>query len=676
MDKKEAQKKIEELRKAIHNYDYRYHTLDDPEVSDAVYDSLKHELIRLEEEFPEFDDPDSPTKRIGGEPLKDFKKVTHKTPMNSFGDAFSPEEIEKWFKRAKDYLGKDIKEEFYCELKIDGFAVELVYQDGRLVEGSTRGDGTTGEDVTQNLRTINSIPLVLPNKDTLPNEIIVRGEVFLNKKEFENINKELEKRGEKTYANPRNLAAGSIRQLDPRIPAERKLNSYIYDIVNEDTDTHDKEHNILSKWGFNVNPHNKMVTSLKEVFELWHYWEKNKDKLSYEIDGLVIIINDNKVFQELGTVGRKPRGAIAFKFSAEEATTTVKDIKVQVGRTGVMTPVAILEPVVIRGATIQHATLHNYDEIVRLGVKIGDTVVVTRSGDVIPKILKVLMNVRTGKEEPFIMPTKCPIDGSPIVRDGVYYRCSNQNCGAARTRSLHHLVSKGAFNIEGLGPKIIDRFIDEGLINDAGDIFALKKDAIATLPSFGEKSAENIVREVNEKKDVPLKRFLYALGILHVGEETAELLGNYLVSNKLLSKTKHTPREVFTVCAQLTREELESISDIGPQVSKSIYEWFHNLKNKNLLEKLTKNGVVTVIEKKNTSQKLRGKTFVLTGSLEGMSRDKTKEAIKKQGGSVSSSVSSKTDFLVAGDDPGSKYKRAKELGVTILNESEFLKKLK
>ncbi|MAZ41119.1 hypothetical protein CL654_03300 [bacterium] len=677
MDKTSAKKRLEELKKAIHHHDYQYHTLDNPEVSDAVYDSLKRELLATEEEYPALVTPDSPTQRIGSAPLTSFKKTRHRTPMNSFTDAFSEEEMAKWFKRAGDYLGRSIKEEFYCELKIDGFAVELVYENGVFIEGSTRGDGTVGEDITQNLKTVGSIPLVLPNKEKAPKEVIVRGEVFLNKKEFDQINKRLEKEGKQTYANPRNLAAGSMRQLDPKVSAERNLNAYIYDIVNEDVKTHEEEHELLAQWGFNINPHNKKVSSLEEVFKLWHYWETHKDKLSYEVDGLVVIINNNKDFGDLGSVGKKPRGATAFKFSAEEATTKINNIKIQVGRTGVLTPVAELEPVVIRGATISHATLHNYDEIVRLGAKVGDTVVVSRSGDVIPKITKVLTDLRTGKEKEFVMPSKCPIDGSPVIRDGVYYRCQNTRCGAALRRSLHHFVSKGAFNIEGLGPKIIDRFMDEGLMSDAGDIFTLEEDDINVLSQFGEKSAHNIISEIHEKKQgVSLKRFLYGLGILHVGEETAELLGNYLVSHKYLSKKEHTPEDVFEALEGLDQEELQHISDIGPQVSKSIYEWFKDKRNKKLIEKLEKGGVMVKIEKTSISRKLEGLTFVLTGTLQEMSRDKAKESIKKEGGSVSSAVSSKTSFVVAGEDPGSKYKKAKELGVKILTEAEFLKKLK
>ena len=676
MDKIKAKKRVEELKKTIHKNDYLYHTLDSPEVSDAVYDSLKRELLRIEEEFPELITGDSPTQRIGGAPLDRFNKIIRKIPMSSFSDAFSEEEIRKWFKRAEDYNGNALKTEFYCELKIDGFAVELLYMDGVFVEGSTRGDGIVGEDVTQNLKTIYSIPLVLPNKKNIPRELIVRGEVFLNKKEFERINAELKKEEKQTYANPRNLAAGSIRQLDPKIPASRKLNSYMYDIVSESTKTHEDEHTILKQWGFNVNPHNKKTSSLEEVFSIWRYWEKNKDKLSYEVDGLVIILNNNYVFKGLGDVGKKPRGAIAFKFSAEEATTTITDIKIQVGRTGVLTPVAKLNPVLIRGANIEHATLHNYDEIVRLGVKIGDTVVVARSGDVIPKITKVLIELRTGNEKEFIMPSQCPMDGSPVIRDGVYYRCKNKECGAALRRSLQHFVSKGAFNIVGLGPKIIDRFMDEGLVSDAGDIFSLSKSDISILSQFGETSAENIVNEIEEKKYVSPNRFLYALGVLHVGEETAELLGSYLVDQRYLQKGKHSPIDIFNIIARLSINELQHISNIGPRISDSVYDWFHNQKNKELVKKLSKRGVTVIVEKQKIANVLSGKTFVLTGTLLSMSRDKAKEMIKQKGGSVSNAVSSRTTFVVAGADSGSKHKKAEELSVRILNEEDFLKMIK
>ncbi len=677
MTKKEAQERVRKLRSAINRYRYAYHVENKSLISDEALDSLKKELFDLEQEFPDLITPDSPTERVAGKPLKAFVKVRHDSPMISLTDGFSEADLRDWFERLENFLGGKVQPELYCELKIDGLAIELVYKDGVFVQGSTRGDGVVGEDVTQNLKTIEAIPLKLELPITnyqLPKRFVVRGEVFLTKKEFERINREQEKKGEKAYANPRNVAAGAIRQLDPSITASRKLDSFEYAMVTDlGQKKHSEEHEILHSLGFKTNPDAKLSHSLEEVIEYRNYWEHHREKLPYEIDGIVVILNDNKEFAAAGVAGKAPRAALAYKFSAREATTNVNDIKVQVGRTGALTPVAVLEPVTVSGVTISHATLHNADEIERLGLKIGDTVIVSRAGDVIPKITKVLKELRTGHEKIFHFPTSCPIDGSKVVEDGVIRRCSNRNCGARQREQIYHFVSRGAFNIEGLGPKIIDRFMDEGLMSDAADIFTLEKGDIEVLPRFGEKSAENLVKEIKAKKEITLPRFLFALGILHVGEETANLLAK-AISNFQFPISKSS--DILKFFQHSTLDSLQEIPDVGPKVAESIHSWFRESRNVKLLEKLNDVGVRIQSDKRQaTSDKLKGLTFVLTGTLPSMTREEAKEKIRAQGGEISESVSKKTTYVVAGDEPGSKVDKAKQLGVKTLAEDEFLRLL-
>lgn len=668
--KPEAKKRIEKLREAINKYRYSYHVLDKSLISDEALDALKKELFDLEQQFPDLVTPDSPTQRVAGQPLKEFKKVRHEKPMISLNDAFSEIDVHDWLKRLENYLEREVKKEFYCEHKIDGLAIELVYENGVLIQGSTRGDGITGEDITQNLKTAEAIPLKLSGD--YPKHLVVRGEVFLSKKEFERINKELAKKGEKTYANPRNLAAGTVRQLDPKITASRKLDSFEYAIVSDlGQKTHGEEHKLLHSWGFKTNPHNKLVSSVKGIFDFHKGVNEYREKIPYEIDGIVVIVNDNKTFEAGGVIGKAPRGAIAYKFSPKEATTIVEDIIVNVGRTGALTPVAVLKPVQVGGITITHATLHNYDEIQRLGIKIGDTVIVQRAGDVIPQVTKVLKELRTGKEKEFHMPKICPVDGSKIVKDGVAYRCSNKNCGARQREFLYHFVA--AFGMDGLGPKIIDRFLDEGLISDAADIFSVQKGDIASLERFGEKSAENIVNEIETRKKIPIERFIQALGILHVGEETSRLLAQKALS---INSKISSPKDISIIFDHFTLEQLQEIPDVGPAVAESIYGYFQDKRHRELVKKLDDVGVVLETKGvKPKSQKLHGKTFVITGTLEKMSRDEAKEKIRSLGGEISESVSKKTDYVVAGAEPGSKFDKAKELGVKVLEEKEFLKLL-
>ncbi len=697
MNRKEAQERILKLRKLIDYHRMLYHTFDAPELTDAAFDTLKNELKELEYRFPELVTKDSPTQKVGGAPLQKFEKVAHETPMLSFNDAFSEKEMEEWFTRLQNYLGKEIipafakapagksgnqqkdqrQSAFYCELKIDGLAIELTYEEGTLVRAATRGDGKIGEDVTQNVRTIGAVPQKITQLGVwkIPRHLVVRGEVFITKKEFERINRDQEKKGEKRYANPRNIAAGSIRQLDPMIAASRALDSFQYDIASDigvPIATHEEKHRILASWGFTVNQHNESKKSMKEVFGFRDKWEKERERLQYEIDGIVVIVDENKIFNRAGVIGKAPRAAIAYKFSPREAATIVQDIKIQVGRTGALTPVAELRPVEVGGITITHATLHNADEIERLGLKIGDTVIVSRAGDVIPQITKVLPELRTGKEKKFEMPKRCPIDGSPVVRDGVAYRCGNPRCAARHREALYHFVGKNAFDIRGLGPKIIDKFLDEGLISDASDIFMLTEGDIAALPRFGEKSAENLVREIGTHKSVLCGRFLYSLGILHVGEETARILARKCQS----SNARCQINDLIAKSQSWTQEELEELSDIGPKVAESIYEWFHDKKNVELLKRLEKAGVTIRHENAaNTGKRFEGKLFVLTGTLSAMTRDEAKEKIRAEGGEISESVSKKTNYVIAGENPGSKLASAQRLGVPVLCEKEFLRLL-
>jgi DNA ligase (NAD+) len=679
MTKAEAKARLEKLRHEVDRYRYAYHVEGKSLISDEALDSLKKELFDIETEFPGLITPDSPSQRVAGKPLAQFKKVTHRDAagnearMSSLNDAFSEEDLRAWHERLENYLKADLAPSFYCDLKMDGLAVELVYEDGMLVQGSTRGDGLVGEDVTQNLRTLEAIPLKL--RGDFPKRVVVRGEAFLTKREFARLNREQEKSGGKVYANPRNVAAGSIRQLDPAVTRSRRLHFYAYSLVGENTKTKAEEYLRIKALGMPVNPNSRAVKGLEGVIAFHKEAASKREKLDYEIDGIVVTLNDSGLFRKAGVIGKAPRGAVAYKFSPREATTVVKDIEVQVGRTGALTPVAIMEPVNVGGVTITHASLHNADEIGRLGLKIGDTVIVSRAGDVIPQITKVLPELRVGKEKEFKMPAHCPVDGSKVVRDGVAYRCSNPRCGARHLESLRHFVSRGGFNIEGLGPKILTKFLDEGLISDAADIFELKAGDIAALPRFGEKSADNIVNEIENRKTVALPRFIYSLGILHVGEETARALAAFASEKGTIRK----PADILKVLGKISEEDLQDISDIGPKVAASIAEWFRDHRNAKLLEALDRHGIriepFRAPAKAGGQAPLAGKTFVLTGTLGSLAREEAKEKIRALGGEISESVSKKTDYVVAGSDPGSKYDKAKELGVTILDENSFTKML-
>src|SRR3990167_335426 len=660
MVKAEAKERILKLRKLIDKYRYDYHVLNKLEISEAAFDSLKHELKKLEDEFPELITSDSPTQRVAGKPLKEFKKIRHSFPMLSLEDVFSEKEFSEWAVRIKK-LSPGADFEFYSELKFDGLALSLVYENGGLQYAATRGDGNIGEDVTQNVRTMESVPLSIAEK----RRVEVRGEAIITNKNFEAINKEQKKKGLKEYANSRNLAAGSLRQLDPKIIASRKLDFFAYDILGPDFENHSEEHKTLAKLGFKIGGANELICkNLEEVFKHHKKIANTREKIPYTIDGLVVSVNSNKLFQRLGVVGKTPRGAIAYKFAARESSTVVENIIVQVGRTGALTPVAILRPVQIGGVTVSRATLHNEDEIKRLGLKIGDSVIVGRAGDVIPDIIKVLPELRTGGEKNFHMPRICPVCGKPVkkmLEGGVGVYCLNQKCPARHREWMYHFVSRKAFNIDGLGPKILNAFFDFGLIQDIPDIFELKEGDIAPLERFGEKSAENLVKSINNAKKITLARFIYGLGILHIGEETAIDLAEHYRSLEKIESADF--------------DELNNIPNIGEVVAKSLYDWFRDEHNKNLIKKLLRY-VEIENPKKRASGKFTGKTFVLTGELESMSRDEAKARIRELGGDSSETVSKNTDYVVAGANPGSKFARAQKLGVKIMDEKEFLKMIK
>lgn len=670
-NKSTPQERIEKLKKTIDHHRHLYHVLDQQELSDEVLDSLKKELFDLEQEFPNLITPDSPTQRVAGKPSKGFVKVTHPSRMISLNDTFSEEDLRNWRERLDNFLGRSYDGSYYCDLKMDGLAIELIYEKGMFVQGSTRGDGITGEDVTQNIRTVDAVPLRLRSEERkLPKTLIVRGEVFLTKKEFVRINKELDKKGEKTYANPRNLAAGTIRQLDSKITAGRKLSFYAYSVVGTDGTygdefkSHDAEYTALREWGIGVNPHGRVVKTLEDILKFQYEWEKKRDELDYEFDGVVISINDNNVYRRAGIVGKSPRGAIAFKFSPKAAQTIVENIQIQIGRTGVLTPVAHLKPVSIGGTTVSRATLHNIDEIQRLGVKIGDTVVVGRAGDVIPDIIKVLKELRSGKERAFRLPSKCPVCGTPIKKDAgqVASYCPNTDCPARQRITIYHFASRNAMNIDGVGPKIIDALMDAGLVQDYADLFTLKAKDLENLDRFAEVSSANVIEAINQRKKVSLFRFIYALGIMHVGEETARVLSQYF--------------RTLDAIANATEEELTAVQDVGPVVAASIVEWFERPYHKKLLQKFDKAGVKIIPDKAVALGKLSGKKFVITGTLESMSREEAGQKIRALGGKVASSVSQETDYVVAGSEPGSKYDQAQKLGVNILDEKEFLNMVK
>ncbi len=666
---KETIERLKKLKETVEHHRYLYHVLDREEISAEALDSLKNELAQIEEKYPELLTPDSPSQRVAGEPLPQFKKINHKIAQWSFADAFNEDDMrafdERVKKNLKAVLDKEISPEYTCELKIDGLKVVLEYEKGMLKTAATRGDGKVGEDVTANVRTIQSVPLKLVE----PVDIIVEGEVWLPKSQLKKINIEREKQGEAVFANPRNAAAGSIRQLDPKVAAARKLDTFIYDVASYDgalLATQAKELELLRKLGFKVNAHFTICKNIDEVIHFWKSWEKKSQSQDYQLDGVVVKVNEIKNQELLGFTGKAPRFAIAFKFAAEQVTTVVEDIRLQIGRTGVLTPVAHLKPVSVAGSVVSRATLHNEDEIKRLDVRVGDTVVIQKAGDVIPDIVKVLTEMRTGKEKAFVFPTRVPECGGDgrveRIPGQVAYRCANKNSAAQHKRKLYHFVSKHAFDIDHLGPKVVDVLIENSLISDAADIFTLTRGDLLNLPRFAEKSVDNLLESVEKARTTTLPRFIIGLSIPQVGEETAEDIATHF-------RTLDAIRNV-------SKEELEALDGVGPIVAESVYSWFRESDNKKLTDDLLKEVTIQKITASNAPGKFSGKTFVLTGTMVAMSRDVAKKAIKDRGGDVSSSVSSKTSFVVAGAEPGSKLDKAQELGVTVLSEEEFVKMLK
>ncbi len=691
LSKNEVKIRIEKLRKLINKYRYSRLVLNKELISPEAEDTLKKELFDLEQRFPELITPDSPTQRVGGRALKKFPKIHHLARMLSFNDAFSQEDMEDWLTRNLKLLPSGVKPDFYCELKIDGLAMSMVYENGILKTGATRGDGITGEDVTANLKTIEAMPLsllsreeVLKNlekaklhhivnhlKKSWPKVIEARGEVFLNKKDFEALNREQKRKDMALYANPRNVAAGSVRQLDPKITASRRLDSFAYTLVTDlGQKNHEEEHLILHAFGFRTNPNNKRVDGLENVFKFRDYWAGHREKLAFEIDGVVVIINSEEYFKRLGVVGKTPRGAIAYKFSPKEAETVVEDIIVQIGRTGVLTPVAILKPVQIGGTTVSRATLHNEDEIKRLGLKIGDTVIVGRAGDVIPDVRKVLKELRTGREKEFHFPKE--FCGQKVVRvpgEAAHKILNPKKCELVNRRRLYYFASKAAFNMEGVGPKIIDALLDNNLISDAADLFGLEAGDLVPLERFAEKSAENVINSIQKSKNIDLYKFIYALSIQHVGEETAVDIGKKILEHKSAAR----PQDIIDVAGKIKLEDWQKIPNIGPAIGASIYEYFGNKFNLAFLRKLDNAGVRIISPKiTKAAQKLAGKIFVLSGGLQTLTRDEAKDRIRALGGDISSSVGKEVDNVVAGSEPGEKYDKAKKLGIKIIDEKEFL----
>lgn len=666
MDKAAAIKRIKELRDLISYHNRRYYQLDDPEISDVEYDHLMRELIELEGRFPEIDISESPTLRVGAAPLDKFATVSHLAPMLSLANAFSEQDILDFDERIKRFLGADEKITFVVEPKLDGTAVNLVYENGVLTVGATRGDGENGEDVTQNLKTIDSIPLAMKKgkESPIPERIEIRGEVYIEIEPFKKLNKRRLKEGEQPFANPRNAAAGSLRQLDSRITARRPLEIFCYGIGLVTGKTFKRHWDVLqtlSRWGFRVNPHVKQAKDIHECIAYYQHINKIRTELPYEIDGVVIKVDDIAAQEQLGTVSRSPRWAIACKFAATQETTVIEDIQVHVGRTGVLTPVAIMKPVRVGGVTVSRATLHNMDEIEKKDIRIGDTVIIQRAGDVIPEVVKVIESKRTGKEKRFVMPAMCPECGSHVVRlEGESaHRCIGLVCPAQIKEHITHFASRGGMDIEGLGDKMVAQLVDAKLIRDPADIYFLKKEKILTLERMAEKSANNLLTAIERSKMPPLEKFIYALGIRHVGEHMARVLtGSFKSLDSLMAATE---------------DDLLAIRDIGPEVAGSITRFFSEQSNKKVIEKFRKAGVKPIEKSGPRDMRLAGKSFVFTGTLSKLTRGEAKEIVESLGASATDSVTKTTDYIVAGESPGSKIEKARASGVKIIDEKEFLK---
>lgn len=645
---------IERLRDDIRHHDHLYYVLDKPEISDAQYDKLFRRLVELEDEHPDLVTPDSPTQRIGGAPLKAFKTVTHKVPLLSLGNAFNYEELEAFDKRVRDGLG-EVKIDYVCELKMDGLAVSLEYKNGHFFKGSTRGDGVTGEDITQNLKTIKSVPLSIDKKI----DIEARGEAYLPYDDFLKLNEERMGAEEPKFANPRNAAAGSLRQLDPRITAKRPLDIFFYYSPDAKVKTQFDLLHYLQDIGFKVNSHFKLCKGIEEVKKFITNWESKRDDLDYEIDGIVIKVNDLEDQNKLGSTAREPRWALAYKYPPEQKETVIEDIIASVGRTGVVTPVAIMKPVNLRGVTVQRATLHNQDEVDKKDVRVGDHVIVQRAGEVIPEVVKVLKEKRKGSSKPYKIPDKCPVCGSKIVREKgeAAHRCINKSCPAQLIGTIAHFASRGAMDITGIGGQLSAQLVESKLVKSPADLYDMKKSDLLKLERFAEKSAQNIIDAIEKSKKRPFAKLMNALGIPNVGEATADDLAEHFSTIDKLMDAKES--------------DLSKVHEIGPKIAKSIYDYFQSKENRQMVERLKKSGVNTKSEvRSKEGLPLYGKSFVITGTLS-RPRPEIEDEIKSLGGEIHLSVSNKTDYVIAGEEPGSKYQKAKELGIQILSEAEF-----
>jgi len=669
MAAKDIEQKTEALREQIRHHEYRYFVLDDPEISDAAFDQLMNQLKKLEAEHPALITPDSPTQRVGGKPREGVVKAAHSSPMLSLDSTYSVDELRNWERRVHELSGrKDI--DYVCELKLDGMSLALLYENGRLVRGITRGDGSVGEDVTLNVRTVRSIPLSIPKEKLkaagIPANFEVRGEMLMPLAAFRKMNEDREEKGLSVFANPRNATAGTVRQLEPSIVAQRRLDYFAYMLLREGRtlfDRHWESLKALDAAGFKVNASRKLAKSFEEVWTFIEQEEVKREKLPYEIDGIVIKVDRTALQEELGFTGKAPRWAIAYKYAARAGITQIEGVLVQVGRTGKLTPVAMLKPVPIGGTTVSRATLHNMDEIERLGVKIGDWVEVERGGDVIPKVTRVVED----KDHPrghkvFHMPEKCPVCGTKVVRtEGeVDYRCVNANCPAKLRETILHFASRGVMNIDGMGEALVNQLSDRGLVKDVADIYKLTKADLLSLERMGDKSAQNVLDEIEASKKLPLERVIYGLGTRFVGERTAQFLAEHFGSMDALMNA--------------SEEELQQVNEVGPRIAQSIAEFFQEKKNRELVEELRKAGLTFTGTRKERGTKLAGKTFVLTGTLT-RPRDLVKKMIEDAGGRVAGSVSKKTDYVVAGTDAGSKLDKAKELGVSVIGENDLDKLL-
>ena len=663
--------KIESLRERIRYHEYLYYVLDQPEISDRDFDQLMQELKELEAANPGLIRPDSPTQRVGGKPREGFVKAAHSSPMLSLDNTYNEEELRDWERRVHELSGKkDI--DYVCELKLDGMSLALVYEDGKLVRGLTRGDGMVGEDVTLNVRTVRSVPLSIPKeklkKAGIPSNFEVRGELLMPLAAFKKMNEERENRGLPPFANPRNATAGTVRQLESRVTAERRLDYFPYMLLENGKtyfERHSKTLSALDAAGFKVNQNRKLVHGIDEAWEFIRQWEARRDSLPYEIDGIVIKVDRTALQDELGFTGKAPRWAIAYKYAARAGITKLEDIRVQVGRTGKLTPVAMLAPVAIGGTTVRNATLHNMDEIERLGVRIGDWVQVERGGDVIPKVAKVVED----KDHPrghkkFEMPETCPVCGTKVVKmEGeVDYRCVNANCPAKLRETILHFASRGVMNIDGMGEALVNQLMERGLVKNVADIYLLTKKDLLSLERFADKSAQNILDEIELSKKLPLERVIYGLGIRFVGERTAQFLAEHFGSMEALENA--------------SPEQLQEVNEVGPRIAESIAEFFSIAANRKLVNRLREAGLTLTGRKKQRGSKLAGKIFVLTGTLAHFSRDEAKKMIEDAGGKVTGSVSKKTDYVIAGTDAGSKLDQARNLGVNVIGENEMEKLLR